>query len=172
LDLHSARIELVDQISEAERVCGGVTHEMLARVNSTFVTPIDREDVHALTTALDNVMDAIDDASQRVPLYRIEHIRAGASELAEIILRQAEQLVIAAEHLSTITGVVDQVREITRLEKEADRAHQQAVGSLFDEERDALEVIKWKDIFDFLEDAADRSDDAANVLESIVIKQG
>ena len=163
---------LVDRISDVENVCDRLIHEVVQRLRATFVTPVDREDIHQFATALDNIMDAIDDASQRVPLHHIEHIRGGASDLARIIVSQTEQLTLAAERLPTGKGVVECVREINRLEKEADSIHRDAVGLLFDDERDALELIKWTDIFDFLEDAADRSDDAAGVLEGIIIKQG
>lgn len=172
LSEHSVRAELVDQISEVELACDAITREILSRLNATFVTPIDREDMHALATAIDNVMDAIDDASQRVPLHQIGHIRPGAAALASVIVEQTDRLVIAAQRLPAMKGVVEEAREIIRLEKEADRIHQRAVGELFDDERDAIEVIKWKDILDFIENAADRCDDAAGVLESIVIKGG
>ena len=172
LSTHPVRAALVDDIHDVEIACDRIALEINRRLSATFVTPLDREDIFGLTVALTKLMDAIHDASEFVPLHRIEHIRDGAAELARIILQQTEQLVLAAEHLPTLRGVTDQVREIGRLEKEADRVQQQAIGVLFDDEKDPIEVIKWKDVLDFLENAADRSDDVAGVLESIVIKQG
>jgi uncharacterized protein len=172
LSTHPVQAALVDDIRDIEIACDRIALEINRRLSATFVTPIDREDIFGLSVALVKVMDAIHDASEFVPLHRIEHIRDGAADLARIILQQTEQLLLAAGHLPTLSGVTDRVREIGRLEKEADRVQQEAIGLLFDEEKDPIEVIKWKDVFDFLENAADRCDDAAGVLESIVIKQG
>jgi len=161
-----------DAIKEVEHKCDFLTHDIIQRLNRTFVTPIDREDIHALASAVDNVMDAIDHCAGHVRLYRIEHVRGGARDLARIICAAVEQLHQTLRSLEGRKGVFEGVREMNRLEHEGDRAHQRAISTLFEEERDPIAVIKWKEIFDFLEGAIDRCRDAANVLEGIVVKHG
>jgi uncharacterized protein len=161
------------EIKEVEHKCDFLTHEIIQRLNKTFVTPIDREDIHALARTLDDVMDAIDDAAALIPLYRIEQIRFGARELAVVISKQTEELRKAIEALEGKHGaILDHAVEINRLENEADRIHQKAVGQLFDEEQNAIAVMKWKEILDLLEDATDACEDVANLLENVVVKHG
>jgi uncharacterized protein Yka (UPF0111/DUF47 family) len=117
-------------------------------------------------------MDAIDHCAVVVRLYRIDRVRPAARDLARIIAASVEQLHAALSALEARQGVFEGVREINRLEHEGDRAHQRALGALFEEERDPIAVIKWKEILDFLEGAVDRCRDAANVLEGIVVKHG
>jgi predicted phosphate transport protein (TIGR00153 family) len=159
-----------DEIKEIEHKCDFLTHEIIQRLNRTFVTPLDREDIHTLARTLDDVMDAIDASASIVRLYHIDNVRPGALELAHIILNSAEELVHAMKALEGRKGVAERAVEINRLENEADRAHQAAVQSLFQEERDAIAIIKWKEILDFLEQATDRCEDVANVLEGVVVK--
>jgi len=161
-----------DEIKEVEHKCDFLTHDIIQRLNRTFVTPIDREDIHELASSVDNVMDAIDHCAAVVRLYRIDRVRPTARDLARIIAASVEQLHAVLGALEGRKGVFDGVREINRLEHEGDRAHQRAVSSLFEEERDPIAVIKWKEILDFLEGAIDRCRDAANVLEGIVVKHG
>jgi uncharacterized protein Yka (UPF0111/DUF47 family) len=117
-------------------------------------------------------MDAIDNAASLIPLYHIEHVRSGARELARIISDSTDQVRDAVEALQGRSGVLERTVEINRLENEADRAHQKAVGQLFDEERDPIVVMKWKEILDLLEEATDRCEDVANLLENVVVKHG
>jgi predicted phosphate transport protein (TIGR00153 family) len=159
-----------DEIKEAEHKCDFLTHEIIQRLHRTFVTPLDREDIHTLARSLDDVMDAIDASAAFVRLYRIDSVRADARELARIIKASADQMVIALQALERRSGVAEPAVEINRLENEADRIHQGAVRLLFDEERDPITVIKWKEILDFLEEATDRCEDVANVLEGVVVK--
>lgn len=173
LESAPAKVELAGTIHEVEHRCDQITHDIIQRLNKTFVTPIDREDVHALAKALDDVMDTMDDAAELVPLHRVTVIRAGAVELARVVAAQTDQLVTATEHLPKMTAqVTAAIREIKRLEEQADELHKRAVGALFEEERDAIEAMKWKEFFDFLEDAADCAENAAHVLESICLKHG
>ena len=161
------------EIKEVEHKCDFLTHEIIQRLNKTFVTPIDREDIHALARTLDDVMDAIDDAAALIPLYRIDQVRFGARELAHVIAAQTDVLRKALDALESKHGaILDHAVEINRLENEADRIHQKAVGQLFDEERDAITVMKWKEILDLLEDATDACEDVANLLENVVVKHG
>ncbi len=160
----------VHEIKESEHKCDFITHDIIQRLNKTFVTPIDREDIHEIARTLDDVMDAIDDAAALIPLYRITTIRFGARELAVVIAAQCDELRKGIEALEKKDGVLPSTVEINRLENEADRIHMQAMGQLFDEERDAIMVMKWKEILDLLEDATDRGEDVANLLENVVVK--
>jgi hypothetical protein len=160
------------EIREAEHKCDFLTHEVIQRLNKTFVTPIDREDIHSLARTLDDVMDAIDDAASLIPLYNISKVRPGARELTRVISASTDQILLAMKALERRQGVLERTVEINRLENEADRAHQRAVGQLFAEERDPLEVMKWKEILDLLEDATDRCEDVADLLENVVVKHG
>ena len=160
------------EIREVEHKCDFLTHEIIQRLNKTFVTPIDREDIHSLARALDDVMDAIDDAAALIPLYRIETIRPGVRELTKVISAQADAVRRAVEALEGRKNVMQHAVEINRLENEADDLHKTAVGQLFDEERDSLAVMKWKEILDVLERATDRCEDVANLLENVVVKHG
>ena len=117
-------------------------------------------------------MDAIDASASLVRLYRLESVRFGARELAKIVTACTHQVHLALEGLETKKGVATHSIEINRLENEADRLHAQAVARLFDEERDPIVVMKWKEALDFLEDATDRCEDVANVLEGVMLKNG
>jgi predicted phosphate transport protein (TIGR00153 family) len=159
-----------DQIKEVEHKCDFITHEIIQRLHRTFVTPFDREDIHNLARSLDDVMDAIDASATVVRLYSIEHVRPDARELARVIQSSADEMVKALKALERRKGVAQAAVEINRLENEADRLHQAAVRRLFEEERDPIEIMKWKEIFDFLEESTDRCEDVANVVEGIVVK--
>jgi len=160
------------EVKEAEHKCDFLTHDIIQRLNQTFVTPIDREDIHLLARSLDDIMDAIDDAAALIPLYHINRVRPGARELAAVISKSVESVRAALASLESRKGVLDHVVEVNRLENEADRIHQRSVGQLFDEEKDAIEVMKWKEFFDLLEDATDRCEDVANLVENVVVKHG
>jgi predicted phosphate transport protein (TIGR00153 family) len=159
-----------DEIKEIEHRCDNLTHEIIQRLHRTFVTPLDREDIFALARSLDDVMEAIDDSATIVRLYQIAVVRSEARELTRIIMASADQVVKAMKALERRKGVAEPAVEINRLENEADRTHQRAVGRLFEEERDPLNIIKWKEILDFLEEATDLCEDVANVLEGVVVK--
>jgi predicted phosphate transport protein (TIGR00153 family) len=158
------------EIKEIEHQCDFLTHEVIQRLNKTFVTPIDREDIHELARALDDVMDEIDSAAHLIPLYRITKIRSDARELVRVIVEQCDEIRKAVEALEERKGVMERAIEINRLENEADRIHKTAIGALFAEERDPIVVLKWKEIFDVLERATDRCEDVANLLENVVDK--
>ena len=159
-----------DEIKEVEHKCDVLTHQIIQRLNLTFVTPIDREDIHELARSLDDVMDAIDASAAVVRLYRIDRILFGARELAHIISQSTDELRLAVEALERRKGVTVRAVELNRLENEADRVHHDALSRLFADERDPIAIIKWKEILDFLEAATDRCEDVANVLEGVVVK--
>jgi uncharacterized protein len=160
------------QIKQIEHECDALTHEVIQRLNRTFVTPIDREDIHALATSLDDVMDAIDAAANVMHRFRMASLRYGARELASLTWQSAMQVRTAVEALEKKQGVHDRAVEVNRLENAADDVHNEALRRLFEEEKNALTVIKWKEVFDLLEEATDRCEDVANVLEGVVVKHG
>jgi uncharacterized protein len=164
--------ESAARIKEVEHRCDTITHEIFQRLNRTFVTPLDREDIHGLARSLDDVMDAIDASAAVIRRYRIPDVRFGARELARIIARATEQVRHGAAALEKRTGVHVVTVEINRLENEADDIHDEALRRLFEGETDALTVIKWKEVLDLLEDATDRCEDVANVFEAVVVKNG
>jgi predicted phosphate transport protein (TIGR00153 family) len=159
-----------DEIKEIEHKCDHLTHQIIQRLNTTFVTPIDREDIHALAKSLDDVMDAVDASAKVIRLYKIGSARFGARELARIVSLSIDQVQLALAALDKRIGVAQRAVEINRLENEADRIHEEALRRLFDEERDPVMIIKWKEILDFLEEATDRCEDVANLLEGVVVK--
>jgi uncharacterized protein len=159
-----------EEIKEVEHRCDFLSHDVYHRLHRTFVTPLDREDIHALARSLDDVMDEIDATAGYIRLYRIPVIRYGAREMARIITDCTDAIREAMAGLEQRKGVSEPLVEINRLENEADRMHLQAVSTLFDEEKDAILVFKWKEILDRLEDATDRCEDVADVIEGVVLK--
>jgi predicted phosphate transport protein (TIGR00153 family) len=160
------------QIRQIEQECDSVTHQIIQRLNRTFVTPIDREDIHQLAKSLDDVMDAIDAAATVVRRYRISSLRYGARELASLVWQSAMQLRVAVEALEKRKEVAERAVEVNRLENAADDVYDEAVGRLFEEEKNAITVMKWKEMLDLLEQATDRCEDVANTLEGVVVKHG
>jgi predicted phosphate transport protein (TIGR00153 family) len=159
-------------IKDIEHVCDGQTRSIIDRLNRTFVTPLDREDIHALAISLDDVMDAIDAVAAVVRLYKITQVRPGARRLAEIIVESTDLITEALAALEKRRGVAELAARVNHLEREADRVHQDAIVELFDLEIDAIKVIKWKEILDILEAATDRCEDVGNLLEGVVVKHG
>lgn len=160
------------QIKQVEHECDALTHNIIQRLNRTFVTPIDREDIHQLARSLDDVMDAIDAAAGVLRRYRMASLRYGTRELASLTWQAAVQVKVAVEALERKIGVHERAVEINRLENAADDVHDEALRRLFEEERDAITVIKWKEVLDLIEEATDRCEDVANVLEGVVVKHG
>ena len=164
--------EMAVEIKQVEEACDSVTHEIIQRLNRTFVTPIDREDIHALAKSLDDVMDAIDASAGVVRRYRITALPYGTRELASLIWRSATQVKVAVEALEKKVGVHDAAVEINRLENAADTVHDEALRRLFEQEKNAIELVKCKEMLDLLELATDACEDVANALESVVVKHG
>ena len=160
----------VEAIHEVEHSCDRYTRSIMDRLNRTFVTPLDREDIHALAVSLDDVMDAIDAAAAVVRLYRIQHVRNGAKRLVDIVCDAVDRVHEGLALLERREGVLEVAARVSQLEHEADRCHQDAIVELFDQEPDPIAIIKWKEIFDFLEAATDRCEDVANLLEGIIVK--
>jgi predicted phosphate transport protein (TIGR00153 family) len=159
-----------EAIKDIEHACDRTTRSIIDRLNRTFVTPLDREDIHALAGSLDDVMDAIDAAAAVIRLYKITKVRNGAKRLVDIVCDSIDGINEALAALERRVGVLELAAKVKQLEHEADRVHQDAIVELFDQERDPIAVIKWKEIFDFLEAATDRCEDVANLLEGVVVK--
>ncbi|MEO5819947.1 MAG: DUF47 family protein [Vicinamibacteraceae bacterium] len=160
----------VSRINDVEHRCDDLTRDVLLRLHRTFVTPIDREDIHALALALDDVADAIDDCAKLMQLYRLDRVRPGVRELARILADQTKQVEKAMEALRDKAVVAGPTEEIDRLEHEADVVYQQSIVVLFDHEKDPIQVIKWKELYGYLEAATDRCEDIGNVLDGIAVK--
>ena len=161
-----------EAIKEIEHVCDRCTKGIVDRLNRTFVTPLDREDIHALAGSLDDIMDAIDAVAAVIRLYKIQHVRPGARRLTDIVCDAVDLIAEALAALEKREGVLELAARVKQLEHEADRVHQDAIVDLFDHETDPIAVIKWKEIYDFLEAATDRCEDVANLIEGIVVKNG
>lgn len=147
-----------------------LTHEIIKKLNQTFITPFDREDIHELASKLDDVLDLIDAVSTRLVIYRIDKLRPGAVELADILVRATGEIHAAVSHLEKQDGILDHCVEINRLENESDTAVRAAIARLFQEEKNPVEIIKWKEILEALEIASDKCEDVANILETVVLK--
>lgn len=165
-------LENATRIRELEEKCDFWTHEISQRLNRAFVTPMDREDIHALAGALDDVMDAMEDAANLFALYRIAEVRPGVRGIVALLVAQTREIREALLGLETYQRVLEHAIEINHLEHEADEVHRHLVAALFEEEKDPILLIKWKDILMYLERATDRAEDVADLLESIVVKHG
>jgi predicted phosphate transport protein (TIGR00153 family) len=152
--------------SEGDRI----THDIIRRLNSTFVTPLDREDIYGLATQLDDIVDYTEEAADFLVLYKIEAPMAQAEQMAEVLVRCCEQLEMALENLRGFKDLERYWIEIHRLENDGDRISRDAVASLFANGIDPMVVIRWKDIFAVLERAIDATETAAHILEGIAIK--
>jgi hypothetical protein len=157
-------------IKELEHRCDFLTHEIIQRLHRTFVTPIDREDIHALAKAMDDVMDAIDASAHLFVQYRIESVRDGVRKFSHITVSAMDQIRGALAHMEKRESVTPSVVEVNRLENEADRLHQEVITSLFDEEKDPIAIMKWKEIFDYLEATVDSIEDVSDVIQGVVLK--
>lgn len=158
------------KIKDLEHKGDELTHRVIDELNKTFITPIDREDIHDLSAALDDVLDLIDGTATRIVLFRIaEPIRA-VPEMCAVLLSQAMEMGAAVSNLQDNDHVVERCIEINRLENDADRLFQSAIVALFEEVKDPIDVIKRKEIIETLEAATDKAEDVANVLESIIVK--
>lgn len=157
-------------IKEQEHRGDEITHELVRTLNRTFVTPFDREDIYALVSALDDVLDYIDEIADTVGLYNITAIPPEAVTMVELIVGAVDQLQQGVAKLERLQGIDEHGIEVHRLENLGDGESRRAIGALFRGGHDAIEVIKLKEFFTLLEDALDRCEDVANILEAITIK--
>jgi uncharacterized protein Yka (UPF0111/DUF47 family) len=159
-----------DQIKRLENEADELTHEVVRRLDRTFITPIDREDIHLLASDLDDVMDRIDGTARRAQIFRVGRTPDGIEPMCDLVGRVSDEVLQAVTKLRDKDDVMMHCIRAKRLEEEADAVYQEMLGRLFDTETDPIRIIKWKEIFDTLEHAMDESEDVANDIESIVLK--
>jgi len=161
------------QLKDLEHQGDTITHEIIRRVNLTFVTPIDREDIVLLAHTMDSIMDFMEAAGRTAFLYRITQPTERVRQLASIIAKMVYTLndvLPCLRHRDQFKRILEQCVEMNRLENEADDVHHAAMAELFDSGKDATEIIKWRELYQHMEDATDRGEDVADVLEGIVLK--
>lgn len=162
----------VERIKEIEHRGDTITHDVMTRLNQTFITPLDQEDIHRIASHVDDVLDLIDAAASRVITFNVDKIRPGVPELTRTLVAATEQMSGALRLLEKQKGILQHCIEINRLENESDRISRALIGQLFDEEKDPIQIIKWKEIIEVIETAVDKCEDVANVLESVLLKSG
>jgi hypothetical protein len=160
----------VEAIKRLENEADEITHEVVRRLDRTFITPLDREDIHLLASDLDDVIDRIDGTARRAEIFRLGKAPEGIDALCEVIEKATRELQAAVKLLRTGEKVLPHCIETKRLEEEGDALYHTMLGRLFDTETDPIYIMKWKEIYDNLENAIDEAHDVANDLESIVIK--
>jgi uncharacterized protein len=170
LDDFPADGNVVREIKQAEHEGDRLTRELVDLLNRTFVTPFDRDDIYNLAGAIDDVCDHVDEAAGNIVGYGIEQIRPAAKEQARVILQSAERLNEAVVRLDGFKDSSRQLHALRDLEDDGDRLNRDAVSELFTSERDPIVILRWKDIHERLEEAVDACENAADVLEAIVVK--
>jgi hypothetical protein len=164
LDVFAAQIKTLEHEGDA------ITHEIMNRIDKSFVTPLDREDIHRLANRLDNVIDLIDGTARRAQMFHLSDRREHAKELTQVLVKATESIARAAGSLKDPQEVARIGREMKLLEEAGDALYSKAVGALFEGTPNALDVIKWKELYDNIEDAIDECEDVLNVLESVSLK--
>ena len=164
------REELTRDILICEQEGDRITHDIIRRLNETFVTPIDREDIYALASALDDVVDYTEEAADYLGLYKIEAPMEQAQRLAHILLECSRQIAEAMPRMRSFKDISHYTVAVNRLENDGDRVTREAIAALFDNGIDPMVVIRWKDIYERLENAIDACETVANILEGITIK--
>lgn len=160
----------VEQVQAFEHEGDQATHAIITKLNQTFITPFDREDIHRLASSLDDVLDFINAAAIRLVMYKITSPPPTAAELASFIVLQSEELAKGVSLLEKNGKVMQHCEEVNRLEDMADHVSRKAIAALFEQEKDPIQLIKIKELYEVLEYATDKAEDAANVLEAIVLK--
>lgn len=167
------RRELIKEIERLEHVGDGVTHEIFNELSSNFITPFDREDIHTLVSSLDDIVDFIHGSAKRIELYKIESIPDNVIKLAELVQKGAEELhkaVVGLRDMKNAGKIREACVKINSIENHADDIFDMSIARLFEEEKDAIKIIKMKEVYGALEAATDMCEDAANAISSIVIK--
>jgi uncharacterized protein Yka (UPF0111/DUF47 family) len=162
--------ELAREVVECEHEGDRITHDIIQHLNQSFVTPIDREDIYALASALDDIVDYIEEVADFLGLYRIEAPMDKAIEMSHLLRQATRAIAGAMPRLRTFKDIHHFTVEVNRLENDGDRILREALAALFETGIDPMLVIRWKDIFERLEDALDSTERTANILEGIVIK--
>jgi predicted phosphate transport protein (TIGR00153 family) len=162
--------EYAQRIKGLEHACDELTHNISTRLNKSFITPFDREDIYTMSTALDDIVDLIDDAARAIIDYDVNEITDYARGFADVIVRMAAQLREIVAILQRPKNVTQRLVEIHRLENEGDDLYHAAIAELFHDAHDPLTVLKWKEVYEKLEAAVDRCENVANIIESVIIK--
>jgi len=162
--------EYSQRIKGLEHACDELTHTISTKLNKSFITPFDREDIYMMSGALDDIVDLIDDAARAIIIFDVQEIKEYALELAAVIEKMAEQLREIVAILQKPKNVTQRLVEIHRLENVGDDIYHAAIAELFHQEHDPLTVLKWKEIYEKLEAAVDRCENVANIIESVIIK--
>ncbi len=164
----------VMKMNKIEHKADEIAHRIAEKLNSTFITPLDQEDIHALASALDDIVDYIDATFERMMLYKIKEPTEDFAVLATILLRAVEETRLGVSELDKFKKKPSAMKqcwiEINRIENQGDSASRAALAKLFETETDAVEIIKWKEIYEHIETAIDKCEDVANILEQIVLK--
>jgi uncharacterized protein Yka (UPF0111/DUF47 family) len=160
----------VDAIKRLENEADEVTHEVVRRLDRTFITPIDREDIHLLASDLDDVIDRIDGTARRAHIFKLTQAPEGIQQLCGLVERITHEVHLAVTKLKTRKDVMEHCIAAKRIEEEGDIVYHDMLGRLFDKETDPIRIIKWKEIYDTLEHTIDEGEDVANAIESIVLK--
>ena len=162
--------DIAESIKALEHKGDRMTHDLFTKLNKTFIVPIDREDIYALSSKIDDVMDLIESVARRMVLFKIKETSEPASQLTQILSRSTAEVMAAVSQLQNGMKVMEHCIEINRLENEADHIYHIALGKLFETETDPINLIKWKELLEKLETSVDKCEDVANVIESIVVK--
>jgi predicted phosphate transport protein (TIGR00153 family) len=163
------------RISDIEHETDTITHRCVEALHKTFITPIDRDSIHRLITRMDDVMDYVEAAAERIELYEIQSMTSDVRDMADVLLRSAQQVELAIRGLRQLKNTQHTLKlciDINRLENEADAILRRSVARLFKEEKDPIMVIKWKEIYENLENASDRCEDVANIIEGVILEHG
>jgi len=158
------------QLKDVEHQADVVTHEIFERLNRTFITPLEREDIHQLASSLDDVLDAVEAIGARIVMFQVAKPSPEAQRMAKILTECSQQIEKAVDSLRNMNNLISFTVEINRLENEADDISRQVTADLFSGRHDLLDVMRWKEIYGRLEGAADKCEDVANAIESIVVK--
>jgi uncharacterized protein len=160
----------VAEIKAAEHRGDQITRSVMTKLNQTFITPFDREDIHALSSALDDVLDLVDAAASRLIIYKVKSVTPGAVQLANVILRGTEIIVKAIAELKKPQNILKFCEQLNQIEEESDRIKGECIAKLFEDSTLPIEIIKWKEIYEVLEAATDKCEDVSDVLAAVVLK--
>ncbi len=163
----------VKAIEETEHECDQCVHNILEQVNKSFITPIDREDMHLIAKELDNITDDIESTAHRFTMFNVASIHEDAVKLTRLITvctKEVKSLMIELKNMKKSKVLSEKIIEINRLENEGDTIYRNAITNLFAAEKDAVEVVKWKEIYEYLEKTLDACEDVANIVEGVVMK--
>ena len=167
----ATRKEIGKKIAEAEHLADEATHTIMRRLNQTFVTPFDRDDIYNLASSLDDCMDFMDEAADLIVLYKLDELPARVADQVQVLQRAAELTAEAMPRLRSMSELPEYWIEINRLENQADKAHRKLLAQLFDEITDPIHLMKLKEVVEKLEEAADAFEKVANTVETIAVKE-